>query len=70
MDRKRIGRRIRGFRKLKGYTQMDFAKRLGVPLAVLGSVERGTREIPEGLIEQIAGTLNIEKDELLKLKVE
>ena len=36
-----MGRRIRAFRKLKGYTQEGFAKALGVSVSVLGEVERG-----------------------------
>lgn len=60
-----IGRRIRAYRKLKGYTQRQLAEALGVSLAVVGSVERGTRTPSERLLEQIASELNIRIDELL-----
>ena len=41
MEAEKWGRRIRAFRKLKGYTQEGFAKALGVSVSVLGEVERG-----------------------------
>ncbi|MEN2766696.1 helix-turn-helix domain-containing protein [Ornithinibacillus xuwenensis] len=65
MERSRIGRRIKAYRKLKGYTQVDFAKVIGVSLNELGSIERGTREISEELLEKIAETLIIDKEEIL-----
>ena len=37
------GRRIRAFRKLKGFTQERFAKKLGISVSVLGEIERGNR---------------------------
>ncbi|MFC3040956.1 helix-turn-helix domain-containing protein [Virgibacillus xinjiangensis] len=64
MDKRRIGRRVRGFRKLKGYTQQEFAEELDVSIAVLGSLERGTRKPTKELMEQIAHTLAITTDEL------
>ncbi|WP_042147429.1 helix-turn-helix domain-containing protein [Paucisalibacillus sp. EB02] len=65
MENGRIGRRIRAFRKLKGYTQVELANKLGVSLNVLGAVERGTKQVSEELIDQIAETLNIDKKEIL-----
>lgn len=65
MDRVQIGKRIKGFRKLKGYTQMDFAKKLRISLSLLGAVERGTKDIPDDLIDTIADTLDIDKEEIL-----
>ena len=41
-----MGRRIRAFRKLKGYTQEGFAKELGVSVSVLGEVERESIAFP------------------------
>jgi len=64
MDSKRIGRRIKAFRKLKGYTQMNFAKELNVSLSYLGALERGTREASDETLEHIAGILQIDKDEI------
>ncbi|GAA0425533.1 MAG: helix-turn-helix domain-containing protein [Bacillota bacterium] len=64
MDKKRIGRRIKAFRKLKGYTQIDFAKALGVPLSAIGGVERGSKELSEELLDKVAETLSVSKEEL------
>jgi transcriptional regulator with XRE-family HTH domain len=64
MEDERWGRRIRAFRKLKGYTQEGFAKELGVSVSILGEIERGNRKPKEEFIEQAARTLNISVSEL------
>jgi transcriptional regulator with XRE-family HTH domain len=64
MDPKRLGRRIKGFRKLKGYTQVEFAKRLGISMAVIGKIERGVEPVSEALLEDIVTQLQISKAEL------
>ena len=38
MEKDMWGRRIRAYRKLKGYTQEGFAKRLGISVSVLGKL--------------------------------
>ena len=43
MEAERWGRRIRAFRKLKGFTQGDLAREIGVSVSLLGEVERGNR---------------------------
>ncbi|MFV8829760.1 helix-turn-helix domain-containing protein [Alkalihalobacterium sp. APHAB7] len=68
MENEQWGRRIRAFRKLKGYTQEAFAHTLGISISVLGEVERGTRVPTEELIEKIATALQISKDELTSNK--
>jgi transcriptional regulator with XRE-family HTH domain len=64
MEAEKWGRRIRAFRKLKGFTQEKFAKKLGIPVSVLGEIERGNRIPSDNLIEQIATVLHISKTEL------
>ena len=64
MEAEKWGRRIRAFRKLKGFTQESFAKKLGISVSVLGEIERGNRMPTDDLIEKIAIVLNISKDEL------
>lgn len=64
MDIKRMGRRIRAFRKLKGLTQQDLAERIGVSLAVLGAVERGNRRLDDQILDKIAYALGISIQEL------
>ncbi|AUJ24434.1 MULTISPECIES: helix-turn-helix domain-containing protein [Virgibacillus] len=65
MDQKRFGRRIKAFRKLKGYTQVEFAKKLCVPLSVIGSIERGVKPISDDLLDIVVHTLDISKEELM-----
>ena len=64
MEAEKWGRRIRAFRKLKGFTQEGFAKKLGISVSALGEIERGNRMPTADLIEQIAIVLNISKNEL------
>ena len=47
MEGEKWGRRIRAFRKLKGFTQEGFAKEIGVSVSLLGEVERGNRNPSE-----------------------
>lgn len=70
MEAEKWGRRIRAFRKLKGFTQEGFAKELGVSISVIGEIERGNRAPETQLIEQISVLLNISKNELAPPEVE
>lgn len=65
MDVKQIGRRIKGFRKLKGYTQAEFAKRMQVSAYILSSIEHGKRKLSDERIEDVCELLHISKDELI-----
>jgi transcriptional regulator with XRE-family HTH domain len=65
-----LAQRIRAFRKLKGYTQQGLAQKMGISVAVLGSLERGTRRSDPRLLEQIAATLGISPEELVTTKEE
>ncbi|MDV2686784.1 helix-turn-helix transcriptional regulator [Alkalihalophilus sp. As8PL] len=60
------GRRIRAFRKLKGFTQQRFAKEMGISVSVLGEVERGSRLPDEKMLEKVTSILNITKQDLIK----
>ncbi|MFM1655063.1 helix-turn-helix domain-containing protein [Brevibacillus sp. B_LB10_24] len=60
----RLGNRIRAFRKLKGYTQQSLAQEMGVSLALVGSLERGTRKPTESVLRKIANTLQVDYEEL------
>ncbi|KGA96315.1 XRE family transcriptional regulator [Alkalihalobacillus alcalophilus ATCC 27647 = CGMCC 1.3604] len=64
MDSELLGRKIRAFRKLKGYTQKSFAKELGISVSVLGEIERGNRVPDDYLIERIVVTLNITEEDI------
>ncbi|MCL6606039.1 MAG: helix-turn-helix transcriptional regulator [Paenibacillus sp.] len=64
MDNKRMGRRVRAFRKLKGYTQQELADHIGISLAVLGAVERGNRRLEDQILNKIANVLGVSTEEL------
>jgi transcriptional regulator with XRE-family HTH domain len=64
MEAEKWGRRIRSYRKLKGYTQESFAKELSVSVSIIGEIERGNR-LPTGeILKKIGQTLNITLEEL------
>ncbi|OXM14601.1 helix-turn-helix domain-containing protein [Paenibacillus herberti] len=64
MEYDQLAQRVRAFRKLKGYTQQELADKLDVSVAVLGSLERGTRKPEPKLLSRIAETLGIDYEEL------
>ena len=64
MEAEKWGRRIRAFRKLKGFTQESFAKELGVSVSVLGEIERGNRMPDETFRNLVACMLKISIEEL------
>jgi len=64
MEAEKWGRRIRAFRKLKGYTQESFARDLGISVSVLGEVERGNRLPSEDFLVDVATALNVSLKEL------
>jgi transcriptional regulator with XRE-family HTH domain len=64
LEAEKWGRRIRAYRKLKGFTQESFAKELGVSVSILGEIERGNRLPDKSLIVRIAEFLDISIDEL------
>jgi transcriptional regulator with XRE-family HTH domain len=67
MEKSSIAQRIRAFRKLKGYTQNELAEELGVSIAILGAIERGTRKPDSKMINNISTILGIEPEELLAI---
>ncbi|MBS4201510.1 helix-turn-helix transcriptional regulator [Bacillus sp. FJAT-49732] len=64
METDKWGRRIRAFRKLKGYTQEGLAKDIGISVSVLGEIERGTRMPSENILLAISKVLDVPKEEL------
>ena len=65
METDKWGRRIRAFRKLKGYTQEGLAKELDISVSVLGEVERGSRVPKEDFLVNVAEVLNIPLHDLI-----
>lgn len=64
MEAEKWGRRIRAFRKLKGFTQEGFAKELGVSVSLLGEVERGNRMPSDKFLIEVAEMLDVPLGEL------
>ncbi|MDX8047704.1 helix-turn-helix transcriptional regulator [Gracilibacillus sp. S3-1-1] len=60
----RWGKRIKAFRKLKGYTQVGFAKELGISVTQLGEIERDKRVPTKNNLEDITKKLGITMEEL------
>ncbi|TGA96545.1 XRE family transcriptional regulator [Sporolactobacillus shoreae] len=67
MEKEQWGRKIRAFRKLKGYTQIELAGKLGISLTLLGEIERENREPSRELVEKICDTLSISVNEMKNL---
>lgn len=59
-----IGKRLRAYRKLKNLTQQELADRLHVSIAIVGAVERGTREPSQELMRSINEVLGVTEQEL------
>lgn len=68
MEAEKWGRRIRAFRKLKGFTQEGFAKKIGVSVSLLGEIERGNRQPTDDLLNEVVEALGITVEELQPLE--
>ena len=68
MEAEKWGRRIRAFRKLKGFTQEEFAKEMGVSVSLLGEVERGNRNPSEEFLLEVVNVLNVSMEDLQPLE--
>lgn len=61
----KIGKKIKEVRKLKGFSQEDFAAEAGLARAYYGRVERGEQNISIQNLIQIALTLHVEVADLI-----
>ncbi|OZB90230.1 helix-turn-helix domain-containing protein [Paenibacillus sp. XY044] len=64
MENMQLAKRVRAFRKLKGYTQQELAAKSGISLAVLGAIERGNRRAEEQVVIKVAEALGVSVQEL------
>ncbi|MFS0616097.1 helix-turn-helix domain-containing protein [Lederbergia ruris] len=64
METDKWGRRIRAFRKLKGFTQERLAESLGVSVSIFGEIERGTRLPTDHMLLKISEVLGVSVEEL------
>jgi len=60
----RLGDRIRKLRKKHGWTQVEFAERVGIDRSFLADVERGKRNISILNLELIAKGLRVSLSQL------
>ena len=61
-----LGARIRRYRKLAGWTQVQLAERIGIDRSFLADVERGKRNISILNLDLIAKGLNVTLAGLLR----
>lgn len=59
-----IGKRLRAYRKLKNLTQQELADKLHVSIAIVGAIERGTRNPTQDLLRSIHHVLGVTEQEL------
>jgi transcriptional regulator with XRE-family HTH domain len=59
-----IGKRLRAYRKLKNLTQQELADKLHVSIAIVGAIERGTRNPSQDLLVSIHHVLGVSEQEL------
>lgn len=62
--KKLLGTKIANMRKDKGFSQMDFAEKLGISTNALSLIETGNGFFTAETLEKILQTLNIEPEEL------
>ena len=60
-----VGRRIRAARKKRGWTIAEMAEAGGIKAVVIGSYERGSRNMPLSRLGEIAAILNVDVRYLL-----
>ena len=63
---KRVGQKIREYRKSRGLSQEQLAFKAGLHRAYIGHIERGEKNIGLINLEKISKSLSIETTELLK----
>jgi transcriptional regulator with XRE-family HTH domain len=61
----RLGKKIRFMRKLKGFSQEDFAAEAQLGRTYMGRIERGEQNLSIQNLIQIAFTLQVEVGELI-----
>ncbi len=57
--RRLFGKRVREFRKTRGYSQEQLADKAGLHRTYIGSIERGEQNISIDNIEKIAKALRV-----------
>ena len=65
-----FGRKLRAYRKLKHWTQTELANQVGVSVAIIGSLERGTRVPEKTILQRLQRILNVSEEELFGAHIE
>jgi transcriptional regulator with XRE-family HTH domain len=68
VDEKTIGRRLRELRIRRGLTQVEVARKLGIPQVLVSEYELGKTRIHGGLVAAFAKLLRTSADGILGLK--
>jgi transcriptional regulator with XRE-family HTH domain len=68
MEAEKWGRRIRAYRKLKGFTQESFSNALGISVSIVGEIERGMRMPSNDMLVKISNALKVSIEELTPLE--
>ncbi len=63
-----FGRKLRAYRKLKHWTQTELAREVGVSIAIIGSLERGTRKPTQDMLKKLKHVLRVSEEELFGLE--
>ena len=62
----RVGWNIKRERRKKKYTQKQLAKKVGCSVAMICSVERGTRRVTLNFLDKVAEALEVDYLELIE----
>ena len=65
-----IGQRIAKYRKLKGWTQVELAQKIGIERTVIANYEKDRLRIYDDMLGRLALALGISADKLLGIKIE
>ena len=64
MDSDLFTRRLRAYRRLKQLTQQELAAAIGISVAIVGGMERGTRMPNDMTIKKLIAVLDVSRSEL------
>jgi transcriptional regulator with XRE-family HTH domain len=64
--RKKFGKRLRGLREERGWSQEEFADRAGLHRTYVSAVERGVRNPTLSVLERLAKALGVSMAELVE----
>ncbi|MBQ9082420.1 MAG: helix-turn-helix transcriptional regulator [Clostridia bacterium] len=65
MNYNEIGRRIRKFRKMRGFSQEELAERVDISVPHMSHIETGNTKLSLPVLVAIAGALEVRTDDLL-----